>query len=198
MGKRRAILLCSAAMRGALAVTLGLTAGCLFDTRDAEDPGGNTSSWEVPTVPSRVFLNMESGLEERTGVNYERSLHDVFTFVPLPEDAANPTLAGKFDNWTADVEKTVVNRLTSESSSIEVSFTNREQIRDQNPFADFRMDYELIVASNTLPPDTVIYRGKAQLDMQQGSKGWQLVRWEDIERVSGFASWGFLRGSLRQ
>jgi hypothetical protein len=180
----------------AAALTLGLLSGCLFDTRDAEDPGASPSTWQVPSVPTRVFLNMASGLEELTGVNYTRSIHDNFTFVPLPEDANNPTLAGKFDNWTADVEKNVVNRLTSESSSMQVSFTNRQQIRDQNPFADFRVDYELIVTSPAAPPDTI--RGKAQFDMQDGSKGWQLVRWEDIERVSGFATWGFLRGSLRQ
>ena len=142
-----------------------------------------------------MFLNLASGLEDLSGVNYTRSLHDNFTFVPGPEDAANPTLAGKFDNWTRTVEENVVNRVVAESSSIEVSFTNRLQIRDQNPFADFQADYLLILFSNSLPVDTV--RGKAQFDMQDGSKGWQLTRWEDIERVSGFATWGFLRGSLR-
>ncbi len=187
--------ICSDLWRGVVVAGVCLVTGCLFDTRDAQDPATG-STWQVPTVPQRVFLNMESGLEDLSGVNYTRSLHDNFTFVPLPEDAANPTLAGKFDNWTRAVEEDVVNRMVSESSSIEVSFTNRLQIRDQNPFADFQADYLLILFSNSLPVDTA--RGKAQFDMQDGSKGWQLTRWEDIERVSGFATWGFLRGSLRQ
>jgi hypothetical protein len=183
-----------------LAATLvfGSTACDIFETRDAAVPGGPGSCWQVPTVPSRVFLNLKSGLEELTGVNYNRSINDVFTFEPLPEDANNPTLEGKFDNWTADVEKDVVNRLVSQSSAIVVTFSNQVPIRDQSPFADFQADYELVVVTNTVPVDSQTYKGKAQIDMEEGSKGWQLVRWVDIERVSGFASWGFLRGTLRQ
>lgn len=172
--------------------------GCLFDTREATPPGGGeSSSWQVPTVPSRVFLNLESGLEERTGTNYTRSLNTVFTFVPLPQDEQNPTLAGKFVNWNVTVENAVVDRIVSESSEITVTFDNITQIRDQNPFADFQVHYMLTIVSNTVPRDTTDYRGTAQFDMQDGSKGWQLIRWEDIQPDSGFATWGFLRGTLR-
>ena len=71
-------------------------------------------------------------------------------------------------------------------------------IRDQSPFADFQGDYEMFVVFASVPPDTQTYKGRAQFDMIEGSKGWQLVRWVDIERSTGFASWGFLRGTLRQ
>ena len=98
----------------------------------------------------------------------------------------------------ADVEKDVINRLVAQSTSIVVTFSNRDPIRDQSPFADFFADYELLVVTNTVPVDSQTYRGRAQFDMEEGSKGWQLVRWVDIEPVSGFASWGFLRGTLRQ
>jgi hypothetical protein len=46
--------------------------------------------------------------------------------------------------------------------------------------------------------DTTFYKGKAEFRMQDGSKGWQLIQWQDIERSTGFASWGYLRGTLRQ
>jgi hypothetical protein len=179
-------------------IALGALTGCIFDTRDAEPPGGPGSTWVVPSVPSQVFTNMRNGLEDHTGVNYKRSIEDIFTFVPLPEDLNNPTLIGAFDNWTADVEKEVVDKLLANASNIEVSFTNIDPIFDQTPFANFRVDYSLRVVDNSLPPDTTFYKGKAQFDMRDGSKGWQLIRWEDIERVSGFATWGFLRGTLRQ
>ncbi len=180
-----------------LLVMTGLT-GCIFDTRESEVPGGAGSTWVVPILPSQVYTNMRNGLEDLTGDNYKRSIEDIFTFVPLPEDLNNPTLIGAFDNWTADVEKEVVDKLLADASNIDVSFTNIEQIFDQSPFANFRVDYSLRVLDNTVPPDTTFYKGKAQFDMHDGSKGWQLIRWEDIERVSGFATWGFLRGTLRQ
>ena len=176
---------------------LPLVSGCIFDTREADPPADSETAWQVPTVPSRVFINMRTGLEDLTGVNYNRSIQDVFTFVPLPQDANNPTLIGKFDNWTRDVEVQVVERIVSEASEITVSFDNTTQIFDQNPFANFQGDYTLTIVSNTIPPDTTTYKGKAQFDMRDGSKGWQLIRWEDIESEPGFATWGFLRGTLR-
>jgi hypothetical protein len=178
-----------------VALTLATLSGCIFDTRDAEPPGGPASTWVVPNLPSQVFTNMRNGLEDLTGVNYKRSIQDVFTFVPLPEDASNPTLIGAFDNWTADIEKEVIDKLLADASDVEVTFTNIEQIFDQTPFAYFNVDYSLRVIDNS--GETRFYKAKAEFRMQDGSKGWQLIQWQDIERVSGFASWGFLRGRLR-
>jgi len=190
-------------MRSLAAVTAVVTAfgafsGCIFDTRSADAPGGAGSTWVVPNLPTQVFTNMRTGLEELTGVNYKRSMQDAFTFVPLPEDANNPTLVGAFDNWTADVEKEVIDKLLADAVDIDVSFTDIEQVFDQTPLAFFNVAYSLRVIDSSVPPDTTFYKGNAQFDMRDGSKGWQLERWQDTERVSGFATWGFLRGSLRQ
>jgi hypothetical protein len=177
-------------------VVLGASACDVFETRTAEAPGGEGSTWLVPNVPSRVFLNMQSGLEELTGTNYVRSIQDGFTFEPLPEDA-NQFPPGHFDDWNADVEKEFTDRLVAQAFLITAAFTNLDPIRDQSPFADFQGDYELFVVFATVPPDTQTYKGRAQFDTVEGSKGWQLVRWVDIERAEGFASWGFLRGTLK-
>jgi hypothetical protein len=178
-------------------VTVAALSGCIFDTREAESPDDQEgSTWVVPLSPNNVFTNMRNGLEDLRGVNYKRSIQDVFTFIPLPEDFNNPTLAGAFDNWTADVEKEVVDRLLADATDIEVDFNNIQQIFDQTPFAYFNVDYELRVIDTSV--DTTFYKGKAEFRMQDGSKGWQLIQWQDIERSTGFASWGFLRGTLRQ
>ena len=170
--------------------------GCIFDTRNPEPPGGAGSTWVVPNLPTQVFTNMRNGLEDLSGVNYKRSIQDIFTFVPLPEDLSNPTLIGAFDNWTADVEKEVIDKLLADASNIDVSFNNIEQTLDRTPFAYFHVDYSLRWIDTS--SDTTFYKAKAEFRMQDGSKGWQLIYWQDIERVSGFASWGFLRGTLRQ
>lgn len=172
-----------------------LVSGCLFDTRDAEPPGGEGSTWVVPTVPSRVFTNLKSGLEELTGTNYVRSLHDDFSFIPLPEDESQFP-PGWFVGWNRDTEVQVVERMVAESNEISVRFISPQQITDQASFAEFRADYELIMDKPALAePDT--FQGFAEFDMVNGSKGWQLILWEDLERRSGFATWGRVRGELK-
>lgn len=181
-----------------VAVVLLLSAGegCIFEVRDAEPPSSNTT-WLVPDDPQRVFQNMENGLEDLTGVNYTRSLNDAFTFSPTVEDSLNPTLAGKFVNWNLAVETEVTEIILSEASKLTVAFTERDQIFDSSLEVKFKVRYSLEVVTNTVPADTVTYKGRAQFDMLNGSKGWQLVRWRDEERESGFATWGFLRGARR-
>lgn len=170
---------------------------CIFSTRDPETPGGDGGSeWIVPNTPTQVFINMKNGLEDLRGVNYKRSVQDAFTFIPLPEDASDPTLIGAFDDWTAAVEIEVVDKLLASASRIRVSFTNIESTFEQTPYAYFNLDYTLVLEQTGSDPDTL--RAKAEIRMQDGSKGWQMIRWQDIERASGYASWGYLRGTLRQ
>jgi hypothetical protein len=178
------------------ALTAAMLPACIFSTRDAEEPGSGGSPWVVPNAPTQVFTNMRTGLEDLTGVNYKRSIQDAFEFIPLPEDASDPTLVGAFDDWTATVEKEVTDRLLASASSIRVTFTNLVPTFEQTPYAYYNVDYVLVVGQTDTPPDTL--RAKAEIRMQDGSKGWQMIRWQDIERVSGYATWGYLRGTLRQ
>lgn len=174
---------------------LAAVSGCIFDTREPNDPGETPSSWIVPTVPSRVFQNLESGLEERNGTNYIRSLHEAFTFVPHPTD--EQALPGKYAGWTADTETQVVNRIVAEASRIEVRFSHTQQITDQSTFAEFRSDYELITV-NAVTAEADTFRGFAEYDMVNGSKGWQMSKWDDLETVGGYPTWGRLRGEVRE
>jgi len=182
-----------------IAVMVTLSACGIFDTREAESGDGAPSSWQVPTVPNLVFINMQTGLQELDGVNYTRSIADDFTFVPHPDDASDQSFPpGHYDNWTRQNEVDVVNRLVGESTALTLTWSNQVLIRDENPFADYTADYELEQITLTVPPDTIVYRGKAQIDMRDGSKGWQVVRWEDIEVVPPDRTWGYLRGLLKQ
>ena len=169
--------------------------GCIFETREPIPPGSGSSSWLTPDFPDKIFANLKSGLEELDGENYNRSLNDIFTFVPLPDDV-DQFPAGTYGNWTAEVEKTVVQGIVSDASAISVAFDNLTQTISQGQNAQFESDYTLTVTNAISGVET--FKGKARLDMLNGSKGWELIRWEDIERVSGFATWGFLRGRIRQ
>jgi len=169
--------------------------GCdLFDTREAETPGSEGTPFIVPDVPALVFANMETGLEDLTGVNYEKSLGNAFTFIPLPSDV-DALPPGTFDDWTKTVEMEVTQEILADATALKASFINPKQIRDEADFADFRAPYELMITQTA--GDTVIYKGVAQFDMQRLGQGWHLIRWTDQEGVGGFATWGRLRGETR-
>ncbi|UCG52634.1 MAG: hypothetical protein JSW58_03540 [Candidatus Latescibacterota bacterium] len=178
-----------------VALTLLLCTGCgIFETRDPEPPGGDTTPWNPPTVPSIVFINMENGLEDGTGVNYEKSLADDFTFVAMPGDK-DKLGEGVYQNWTKEVEVGVTQQILAAASAIQVSFLNPEQKVDDDPFATFEAPYEFEITDTQNQKTT--YKGKARFEMQRLSQGWHLIKWEDLEGVEGFATWGYLRGTTR-
>ncbi len=168
--------------------------GCdIFDTRDAEIPGTGGTPWVPPTLPAQVFINLESGLEDLTGANYEKSLADVFTFVPLAADV-DKLGADVYKDWTKTVEVGVTDVLLNDSRTVAVEFI-KTQIRDEADFADFRVTYQLVVTYTRGATET--FKGVARLDLQRVGGNWQLIRWEDQEGVEGFATWGYLRGVTR-
>jgi hypothetical protein len=177
-----------------LAVAPALLAGCIFTPRDAQAPGDDTgSSWIVPDNPTKVFVNMTSGLESLSGTNYEKSIGAAFTFIPLPSDEGQ--FPGVFDGWNKTREVETMNTIIGDSKTLVVVFSNLTQIGGSTSFAQYEGRYELSIVNKTAP-DTLVYKGKARFDLQEGSKGWEMTRWEDFESVAGFASWGFLRGTL--
>jgi hypothetical protein len=171
-----------------------LAGGCLFEPRQAEVPVGDQTSWVVPDAPSKVFVNMTSGLNSLSGTNYEKSLGTSFAFIPLPGDESQ--FPGAFDGWNRDVEIQVLTQIIGDAASIEVQFSDLTLNQKDISFAQYEGKYDLTIISKAAP-DTSVYKAKARFDLQEGSKGWELVKWEDIEAVAGFPSWGFLRGSLR-
>jgi hypothetical protein len=175
-------------------IALFLSLGCdIFETRDAEDPGTDTTPWVQPDLPDKVFINLTNGLKDLTGVNYEKSLGDEFVFIPLPADV-DKLGACAFDGWNKAVETAVTQQFLSQASAVAVSF-NRQIIRDEADFVDYRVTYELTLTYKLGGSET--FKGVAQFDMQRLGNGWHLIRWTDQEGVEGFATWGYLRGLTR-
>jgi hypothetical protein len=173
---------------------LFLCLGCgLFDTREAEQPGTDTTPWVQPDLPDKVFINLTNGLKDLTGVNYEKSLGDEFVFIPLASDV-DKLGACAFDGWNKTVEGAVTQQFLTEASTVAVSF-NRTIIRDDADFVDYRVNYELTLTYKRGGSET--FKGVAQFDMQRLGNGWHLIRWTDQEGVEGFATWGYLRGETR-
>ena len=181
----------------AAAVLFATASGCVFEPREADAPGSDAESTWVPAdVPSKVFINLRTGVEDLTGVNYERSLNPNFTFIPTPEDE-NQLGSEVFEDWDVDVEKQVLQKILGDASLAEVSFVNPENILGTSVTATFKSPYILKITNQA--GDVVDeYQGIAEYDMVKVGSGWQIVQWRDIEFVGGFATWGFLRGNNRQ
>jgi len=168
--------------------------GCdIFETREAETPGTGGTPWVPPNLPAQTFINLESGLEDLTGVNYEKSLADEFAFFPLLADVEK--LGSQvFDQWTKGVEVEVTSAILNDAASLRVQFL-RTQIRDEANYAEFRVDYEFVVVWSWGVTET--FKGVAQADLLRVGGNWQLLRWTDKEGMEGFATWGYLRGITR-
>lgn len=179
-----------------LVAGLVLATGCLFEPREANNPDSG-STWIKPDFPNKVFANMETGLEDLSGGNYERSIGDTFVFIPLPGDIAQNG-AEAYNGWNSEVEISVMRKLLGDATKIEVAFTGVTPAGQQGDLYQYEASYNLTITPINDPSTLEIYQGKARFDFLNGSKGYELVKWEDIEAVLGFPTWGYLRGILRQ
>jgi hypothetical protein len=183
----------------AVCCLLVLTSCGIFEPRDAEPPLPDET--KIPFRPANsatgVFPNLQSGVENLlTGENYERSLEDNFVFLPLDDDAIDPSLPpGIFDGWTKEVEMSVLKLMISESSAAAVSFSPTPQI-NENEFVQFRVTYSLKLTSKADASETE-YGGVAEFDVRRVAGIWQVERWKDIERVDNKTTWGYLKATLR-
>jgi hypothetical protein len=182
-----------------LFASTGLLTGCnMFEPREAQPPGVDEGvPYFPPNDASGVFANLRSGIENLAqGGNYERSLADNFFFVPLDQDAIDPSLPqGIFLDWTKDVELQVLQLMISESADASVVFRSTPQI-NENDFVQFRVIYELNLTAKAGGAKSEI-QGVAEMDMRRIGGIWQLEKWRDVERVENFTTWGYLRGTLR-
>lgn len=175
-----------------------LCTGCsLFEPRDAELPDTDSSPWQTPSVPTAVFQNMRTGLQDLTGSNYERSLHSEFTYEPDPTTRSLVNDESKWLDYTDDVEKQVTQRMISEASALTVVLTN-SPLTDTGTFAQFEGTYVLTI---TRLADGAVetFEGTARYDLIRGTEGWQLSKWQDLSwATSGNPTWGVLRARYRE
>jgi hypothetical protein len=183
-----------------LALTLGAQ-GCIFSPRDPDPPSsGEEDTWIVPNTPKDVFLNLASGFASSKNSNYERSLDGTFQFEPRLEDEA--TLGQEvFENWTKDVELQWLTRVKGEYPG-----TRSVQFGDENgqfPIEDIQTNRATFEGPYRIDVDlgdgggSETYAGIARFVVINGSTGWVLTMWEDLDVNGNFPTSGYLRGTLR-
>lgn len=174
---------------------VGLLVAC-GDEQAPQSPLDDGPIFPPEPQPTDFFVAFQAGLQTETAALCDRFLSDDFVFSPTPEDSLLDDFAGTgvFAAWTRPVEVSVLTPLFHDAASIDVEFSPVVEI-NQNVFARYRVAY--ILAITTTTGTAVEYRGVARFDIRNEMGPWRLVRWDEIENVDGYASWGFLRGTLR-
>ncbi len=172
----------------------------ILEPREAQAPETTQETqWVVPNTPKDVFLNLKSGFASTKDSNYDRSLDPTFTFVPLAQDV-NLCPPGAFDNWTKDVELQVLRRIKGDfpasraiqfGTGADMLFT-KQNIEGRNAY--FEGEYVITLNAGSGPQT---YAGIARFTVYQGTLGWVLTKWEDIDIKGTDPTAGFLRGSMR-
>jgi len=172
---------------------------CLFETRDAANPGTGTTACTLES-PGKFKVCMTSAVNEQKDANYERTLSATFIFSPTQADSLDQNFTGTdvYANWNKDRELAVLGTLFSESTKTTVDFGDLQTIINKNTFVRFRSSYtlEVITPNDPSPPDTTTYKGVADIDVRNEGGQWKVSYWNEIETVPGFSTWGFLRGIL--
>ena len=177
-------------------------AGCdIFDPRAPEKPGEQSNEWPwvVPSRPKDVFVYLTSGLASPLNSNYERSLDPTFTFIPSAD--AEAVYPGKFTGWTKAVELDVLTRIktlylgarTVQFGDENLNFTVENE---QVGLATYEGTYSVTLNLGDGSP-AVVYAGIAKFTIVQGTQGWVMTIWEDIQPNGPYPTSGILRGALR-
>lgn len=173
--------------------------GCLFEPREAQDPGsGGEDTWIDPEVPKDIFQNLSSGLSEGGNSNYERSLSEEFAFIPRDVDAGQyPAVFGSV--WGKEREMAMLDKLKSDYAvKREIRFGNEagefneEVAEGASPW--FQGEYLITVDSGS---GEEYFGGIAKFTLEASSQGgWVLVEWEDLDVLEAYSTAGLLRGAL--
>lgn len=178
-----------------------VSSGCLFEPRDPEPPDtGEENDWVVPNSPKDVFLNLASGFASNKDSNYEMSLGTDFTFIPRDADLAQLGAAA-FADWTKEIEMEVLGRIkTLYVSGRTVQFGDENGTFEKEDvsvgYAVYEGIYQITLDRGD-GSEKETYAGIARFTVEQGTTGYVLTKWEDLEASGSFPTSGSLRGTLR-
>lgn len=173
-------------------------AGCLFDTRDAEEGEGGDSVWVPPTSPEIVVENLRAALETEVFGDYLRAFTDDFLFEPDAADVAQLAIERPgepvYDDWTRDVETATAENIVAGAESVELVLSLiSEQIVEGARLQKY--DYTLTLLRSGGPS---VYQGEAWFEIRQEPTGdWLIHRWLDVITPETDESWGRLKGRNR-
>ncbi len=184
-------------------VVLALVACDTFSVRDAEQPTGGVTVFEVPRNPTTVISNLINVMRNLDAINYEDLFSEDFVFVPDSRDVQefDNYYPGVLTEWGTDVEVNVGNQLLDPGRTelIWLVFTSEPNVIEETDTSYvFQNDYELTVVGE----EWDIYYGTSILSIHLELDGlWYINKWEDFrpeeEPEGSSGTWGILKGLVR-
>ena len=175
-----------------------------FTTRAVEDPEINQSSdtFDQPISSDIVLDNLRFALIQKNISNYMNCLADpaqeydfLFRFIPDPSIEVE-----KFFGWNLNDERTYLNTVFKQSSSISlvfldnINYTNISQSPDSVQTNTFK--YELRISFET---EEVLYSGLARMKLSKNANAmWAIYYWEDTKSSNSESrSWSNLKANYK-
>ena len=185
-----------------LILMMTVSSACLLEPRTAEKPTGTDQyPWVAPNVYANVLQNLATGFASNVDSNYQRSLDEAtFAFHPTFTDSVSLP-PGRFDNWNKAVELSWLRRIKGDYvgardlhfGDANGNFTSKiEQVNRVILEGEYAISLE-----RTPGAVKEVYAGIARFTLIQGSQGWVISEWTDLEASGANPTAGYLRGTFR-
>lgn len=175
-------------LRGAVWICASLLlwgglSGCLFDTRDPDDPDAVEVPREPPTEPRIVLENIRKTFSAKQVGNYNLSLADDFAFEPDRTDA-NDIPGTFFVGWNKERETSAMGQILNSAGTITFTWTPSGEpltVPDRpNDLYYENLAYRMTFRKTTPEPADTTLSGKANLYMRDVGGAWFIYKWVDI------------------
>ncbi|MBM3321009.1 MAG: hypothetical protein FJY73_10075 [Candidatus Eisenbacteria bacterium] len=188
-------------------------AGCFFEPRDAEPPGGGGGTSEPAKSPEEVTEKLVTAFETFHRPQYQLLLAGDFRFVPDRADSTDLADAGHTpfeEPWGLAREEDVFSRIQScfnnsqtKMGTMDLEYTGNPIATDSSVtgYSTYESDYDLTVYYVTLVSpsreDSVLFDGSMKLFIRYESNDgtYRIYRWEDF-RKGALRSWGYYKGEV--
>jgi len=159
-----------------------LISGCIFSTRESEDPTGAQVPQRNPTSPDSVLYNIREAMKAKSAPIYVQSIAETLLVVPSAADIPLINDPNRFTNWTRDDELDAFTSIFADKQQANVvvtmTFGNIEPpqgIGDEVYYED--LSYQLKFTRGAA--DTTI-SGRVDLYLKQTGGRYHVTRWIDI------------------
>jgi hypothetical protein len=190
-----------------LMAVLVLAVSCgVFEPRESEKPkeGSVGSEYVQPVEPEVVISNLINVMVKEPHANYPELFAGNFTFVPDPDDALTLESIygpGVFDDWDADVELAVGDRLFDRYFLTLLTFSEGTVTEDTDSSYMVLHQYSLDILQDE---GWTRCRGAAKFRIKRDPSDnlWYISQWEDfrteVSDSTGIdGTWGLVKGEIR-
>lgn len=151
--------------------------GCLFEPRDAAEPGGVAINYLPAADPVKVLVNLGLALGGGDPSGYERMLAEDFMYVP--DGSAEANYPGvDWTGWGLEQEVAFVNSFLNNVDGVTADMQAEEIFGWGGSGNEAELIYVYAVEVAESGGETP-YRARARLEFRIEATEWRLVRWID-------------------